>query len=40
MLLESDLHPISPKTRAPQYQPREIKKMNGKIVETKTERAT
>ena len=29
---ESDLHPISPKTLAPQYQPINRKKRKGKIV--------
>ena len=32
-LRESDIHPISPKTPAPQYQPIDINKRNGKIVE-------
>ena len=31
-LTESDMHPISPKTPAPQYQPIERKKRKGKIV--------
>ena len=30
---ESDIHPISPKTPAPQYQPIDRKKRKGKIVE-------
>ena len=30
---ESDIHPISPKTPAAQYQPIDRKKMNGKRVE-------
>ena len=34
-----DLHHISPKTPAPQYQPIEWKKRNGKQEETKKERA-
>ena len=29
----SDIHPISPKTSAPQYQPIDRKKRKGKIVE-------
>ena len=33
-LRESDMHPISPKTPAPQYQPLDRKKRKGKIVET------
>ena len=33
MLRESDIHPISPKTPAPQYQPIDRKKKNWKIVE-------
>ena len=32
-LRESDIHPISPKTPAPQYQPIDRKKRKGKIVE-------
>ena len=32
-LRESDVHPISPKTQAPQYQPIDRKKRNRKIVE-------
>ena len=32
-LRESDTHPISPKTRAPQYLPIDRKKRKGKIVE-------
>ena len=32
-LRESDVHPISPKTPAPQYQPIDRKKKNEKIVE-------
>ena len=32
-LRESDMHPISPKTPAPQYQPIDRKKRKGKIVE-------
>ena len=32
-LRESDVHPISPKTPAPQYQPIDRKKRKGKIVE-------
>ena len=32
-LRESDVHPISPKTPAPQYQPRDRKKRKGKRVE-------
>ena len=32
-LRESDIHPISPKTTAPQYQPIDRKKTKGKIVE-------
>ena len=32
-LRESDFHPISPKTPAPQYQPTHRKKRIGKIVE-------
>ena len=32
-LRESDIHPISPKTPAPQYQPINRKKRKGKIVE-------
>ena len=32
-LRESDIHPLSPKTPAPQYQPIERKKRNGKIIE-------
>ena len=31
-LRESDIHPISPKTPAPQYQPIDRKKRKGKIV--------
>ena len=31
---ESDIHPISPKTPAPQYQPIDRKKRNGKRVNT------
>ena len=31
-LRESDIHPISPKTIAPQYQPLDRKKRKGKIV--------
>ena len=31
-LRESDIHPISPKSPAPQYQPIDRKKKNGKIV--------
>ena len=27
---ESDIHPISPKTQAPQYQPKDRKKRKGK----------
>ena len=38
-LRESDLHPISPKTPALQYQPIDRKKRNGKIVEDKRDRA-
>ena len=30
---ESDIHPISPKTPAPQFQPKDRKKRKGKIVE-------
>ena len=30
---ESDIHPISPKTPAPQYQPIDRKKIKGKILE-------
>ena len=30
---ETDIHPISPKTPAPQYQPIDRKKRNGKRVE-------
>ena len=30
---ESDIHPISPKTAAPQYQPVDRKKRKGKIVD-------
>ena len=38
MLGESDLHPISPNTPAPQYQPIDRSKRKGKkIVEEKTE---
>ena len=33
MLNESEIHPISPKTPAPQYQPIDKKKREGKIVE-------
>ena len=33
MLRRSDIHPISPKTPAPQYQPIDRKKRKGKIVE-------
>ena len=33
MLRESDVHPISPKTPVPQYQPIDRKKRKGKIVE-------
>ena len=33
MLRESDIHPISPKTPAPQNQPIDRKKRKGKIVE-------
>ena len=33
MLRESDIHPISPKTPAAQYQPIDRKKRNRKIVE-------
>ena len=33
ILLESDIHPISPKTPAPQYQPIDRKKRKGKRVE-------
>ena len=32
-LRESDIHPVSPKTTAPQYQPIDRKKRMGKIVE-------
>ena len=32
-LRESDIHPISPKTPAPQYQPIDGEKRKGKIVE-------
>ena len=32
-LRESDIHPNSPKTPAPQYQPMDRKKRKGKIVE-------
>ena len=32
-LIESDIHPISPKTWAPQYQPIDRKKRKGKRVE-------
>ena len=32
-LRKSDIHPISPKTPAPQYQPIDRKKRKGKIVE-------
>ena len=32
-LRERDIHPISPKTSAPQYQPIDRKKRKGKIVE-------
>ena len=32
-LRESDIHPISPKTPAPQYQSIDRKKIKGKIVE-------
>ena len=32
-LRESDIHPISPNTPAPQYQPIGTKKRKGKIVE-------
>ena len=32
-LRESDIHPISPETPAPQYQPIDRKKRKGKIVE-------
>ena len=32
-LRESDIHPISPKTPAPQYKPIDRKKRKGKIVE-------
>ena len=32
-LRESDVHPISPNTSAPQYQPIDRKKRKGKIVE-------
>ena len=32
---ESDLHPISPKSPAPQYQPIDSKKRNGRVVEDK-----
>ena len=32
-LIESDIHPISPKTPAPQYQPIDRKKRKGKKVE-------
>ena len=32
-LRESDIHPISPKTLAPQYHPIDKKKRKGKIVE-------
>ena len=32
-LRESDVHPISPKTPAPQYQPIDRKKRNGKKME-------
>ena len=32
-LRESDVHPVSPKTTAPQYQPIDRKKRKGKIVE-------
>ena len=32
-LIESDIHPIIPKTPAPQYQPTYRKKRKGKIVE-------
>ena len=32
-LRESDMHPISPKTTAPQYKPIDRKKRKGKIVE-------
>ena len=35
-LRESDVHPISPKTQAPQYQPIDRKKRNRKIVEDYT----
>ena len=34
MLRESDIHPISPKTPAPQYQPIDRKKRKGKRVDT------
>ena len=33
-LRESDIHPVNPKTPAPQYQPIDRKKRKGKIVET------
>ena len=33
MLRESDVHPISQKTPAPQYQPLDRKKIKGKRVE-------
>ena len=36
---ESDLHPISLKTPAPQYRPTDRKKRNGKIVEDKRDKA-
>ena len=32
-LRETDIHPINPKTPAPQYQPIDKKKKKGKIVE-------
>ena len=32
-LIESDMHPISPKTQAPQYQPLDRKKRKGNILE-------
>ena len=31
-LRESDIHPINPKTPAPQYQPIDMKKRKGKIL--------
>ena len=39
MLRESDIHPISPKTPAPQYQPIDRKKRKEKIEDYSRDRA-